>query len=270
MRIAGIVFVLLFTTNVISGCNNLKFESRWRDRDIFIDGLHDEWENVLMFSEEKRATVGFMNDDKYLYLCLMAADEHVLKQSLVSGFTVWFDGMGNREEKFGIRYPVGRQFPKSNMVRKERSRSVHNRISEMLEDQSELAIVRFDEEEKLNLSKADEYGISLKIDHYLGRFIYELRIPICLSDINQYAVVPKDNGTVKIGFELGKMEIRDSERRPPGDGRGLPGGKKPGGGAGRRGPRGGNRPDRPEEFEIRIKVKLAKKPISDLQENPGE
>ena len=254
--IANIVIAIIPAVIMFSSCNNLKLESKWRDRDISIDGLHTEWENALMFSEEKRATVGFINDDKHLYLCLMAADQHVLMQSLAAGFTVWFDEMGNKREKFGIRFPIGMKDFKPDMSRRDRGRQDQNRMSEMLQNQTELEIIQSEKIKKISLSQLDEYGISLKTGRHLGRFVYELKIPLRCSDTVQYAIVPEDDGTIKVGFELGKMELPDMERRPPGDGREFPGGMRPGG-RGMRGPRGGNRPERPEEFKFWISVKLA-------------
>lgn len=257
-RIAKIVIVMALAAIIFSSCNNLKFESKWRDRDISIDGFHTEWENALRFSEDKRATVGFINDDEYLYLCLIAADQHVIMQSLAAGFMVWFDGMENKKEKFGIRFPIGVTISTPDMSRRARNRQDQNRMSEMLHNQSELEIILSDKTKRISLSELDEYGISLKIGQHLGRFVYELKMPLYGSDTNQYAIEAKADGTVKIGFELGKMEMSERDKRSPGGG-GFPGKMRPGGrgGGGRRSPGGGNRPERPEEFKFWISVKLA-------------
>lgn len=254
--------IIILAAIMFLSCGSTKIESRWRDRDIAIDGNLDEWENALFFSEEKRATVGLINDNKNLYLCLMVADQQVLMQSLAAGFTVWFDGMGHEKEKFGIRFPAGMRESRPERPRTDRDGRDRNRQSELLQNQSELELIQADDTEHISLSELDNYGISLKIGQHLDRFIYELKIPLRDSDSDQYEIVPKSDGTVKVGFELGKMEMPDRERRPPGNGGEFPGGMRPGGGGGMRGPRGGNPPEQIEEFKFWLSVKLANNQIN--------
>ena len=261
-HIAKIGNIIILAAISLSSCNNIEIESRWRDRDIIIDGVHNEWENALLFSEKKRATVGFINDDEYLYLCLMAADQQVLTQSLAAGFTVWFDGMGRKKEKFGIRFPIGVKDFKPEMPPRDRGDQDRNRMGEMLQNQSNLELIRADETKNISLSELGDYGISLKIGQHLGRFLYELKLPLNDSDTDRYEIVRKDDGTVKVGFELGKMKMPERERRPPGHGGGFPGGMRPRGGGGMPGRRGENRPGQNEEFKFWIDVKLAEKPIN--------
>jgi hypothetical protein len=256
-HIARIEKLIILAAILFLSCNNIKIDGRWRDRDIIIDGVHNEWENVLLFSEKERATVGFINDDEYLYLCLMAADQQVLMQSLVAGFTVWFDGMGHNKEKFGIGFPVGMRDFKPGTPSRNRGDRDRNRLGEMLQDQSELELIRGDGTERINLSELDDYGISLKINQHLGRFLYELKIPLNDSNTGRYGIVPKDDGTVKVGFELGEMKMPERDRRPPGNGAGFPGRMSPGGEGGMPGPRRENRPGQNEEFKFWISLKLA-------------
>jgi hypothetical protein len=259
VRKTAIIILFSAGTLLLSGCNDLKIASRWKDRDITIDGKHNEWENALLYSEDKGVTVGFINDEKNLYMCLMAADQQVLMQSLAAGFTVWFDGMGNKKEKFGIRYPVGMRESRPGLQPKERGPQNRIRRPEMMDNQSQLEIIHNDSNEKLNISELDDYGISLKIGDYLGRFLYELEMPIQDSNSNEYAIMPKDDGTIKVGFELGKMERPEMDRRPPREGGGFPGGMKSGGGRGMPGRGNEQNRKRPEELKLEIKVKLAHK-----------
>lgn len=83
-------------------------------------------------------------------------------------------------------------------------------------------------------------GLSVQQSH----LIYELQVPLTAA---------KDNKTIGIGFETGKLE------RPAGkgsSGRGGRGGGGRGGGSGKGGQHGGGRP---ESIEIWTKVHLAGK-----------
>lgn len=250
------VLILLFLSGMISlNCNNLELESRWRNSDISIDGNHAEWEGVLKYSEEKRATVGIMNDREYLYLCLLSADQQVLMQAMEAGFTVWFQGSGKKEEKLIIRFPLGEA-----MSHRERFRGGENRhddrLGEFLREQSEMVITQNDRKVKLGLLDLDDYGLEARIGQHMGRLVYEIRVPLHGSEKTPYAINLQPGKPLKVGFELGELKMPDRERRPRGDFRmgGGPGGMRGGGPPGR-----GRDFERPPEFKFEVSVKLADK-----------
>ena len=267
-NIAGLI-ILAALAILSAGCNGLKIDSRWRHVDVLIDGSHAEWENALMYSDDKGVTIGFMNDNDDLYACLMAADEHLLMQSLMAGFTVWFGDMGKDRDTFGIKFPIGSTLPREGMSDDMPERNRHRGLQELtrkaLENQNELEIIQGDQKTRLNFTELEDYGIDLKIGQYLGRLVYELKIPIDKADAREYAVVPRKNGTFKVGFEVGKMERREEGRHPPRDGEEFSGGMPPPGGGrgGRRGPHRDNSGDRENGLKFQIQVRLANEPASD-------
>jgi len=249
-----ISFYLLLAASL--SCNGLKFQSKWLDRDIAVDGSYDEWEGALLYSEDKGATVGFLNDDDYLYLCLFSADQQVLMRAMAAGFTVWFEASGKKDERLIIKYPIG-----GTMSRREGFQGGEmeraDRIAQSMEEQSELVITQGDRREKLESVDLDDYGLEAKIGRHLGRMVYEIRVPLHGSENRPYAINPRQGKSIKVGFELGEMKMPDRDRRPRGDfrmdGGGRPGGMRPGG------PPGGRRPEHSPEFKFEIKVKLAEK-----------
>ena len=112
MNISGkpwfkLIVALLPLAYFISGCNDIKVNSQWCDREISIDGMSFDWENVLMNFEDKKVNLGILNDDDYLYICLVPLDETIIHQAMMMGFTVWLTSESDKDLKLGIRYPVG-------------------------------------------------------------------------------------------------------------------------------------------------------------------
>lgn len=250
-----ISFSLLMATSL--SCNGLKFQSRWLDRDITVDGSFDDWEGALLYSEDKAATVGFLNDDEYLYLCLFSADQQVLMRAVAAGFTVWFEGSGKKDERLTVKYPIGGTMP-----RRERFQPGENeradRIAQSIPEQSELVITKDDRRKKLESADLDDYGLEAKIGRHMERMVYEIRVPLHSSENRPFAINPRQGKPIKVGFELGEMKMPDRKRPPRGDFR-MDGGGRPGG-MGPGGPPGGRRPEQSPEFKFEIKVKLAGEP----------
>jgi hypothetical protein len=262
--IALIMAVLL--SSFPSNCSNLRLQSQWRDRDIIIDGNYDEWEGTLLFSEDKGATLGFINDEDNLYLCLMSADQSVLMRAISSGFIVWFDGSGKKNEKTGLRFPVGGKIFSSVEPDRKPGFDSQDRIKELLEQQFDLFIITGEKPQLIKLAELNKLGIALRLGQHLGRLVYELQIPLSKSDTHPYAVNAVSDRPVKIKFELGEMERPErpgGEMRPMGVG--FPGEMEPGkpeeGGKGFSG--GGRHFERPAEFDFMVSVELAKRPAAE-------
>lgn len=250
------LILLYLSVTIILGCNDLEFRSRWRDRDITIDGNHAEWEGALKFSEEERATVGIVNDNEYLYLCLLSADQEVLMRSMAAGFTIWFEGSGKKKERLIINFPLGGAMPRKERFRGgERNRP--DREGQLLQELSELLISQADRKAKLGVLELDDYGLEAKIGQHLGRMVYEIRIPLHGSEKTPYAINPRPGKPLKVGFELGELKMPDRERRPRGEFRMDGGG--PGGMRGSGPPGGGRDFERPPEFKFEISVMLAER-----------
>jgi hypothetical protein len=180
-------------------------------------------------------------------------------QAMGAGFTVWFEGSGKRDERLTIRFPLGSASFSRQDFRRDREKDNPNRIGEFLREQSEMVITQDDRKAKLGLLDLDGYGLEAKIGQHLGRMVYEIRVPLHGSEKIPHAINARAGKPVKVGFELGKLEMPEMERRA--GGRMGKGSMRPGG-MGRRRPRGGESPERPPEFKFEISVKLAKKAVT--------
>jgi hypothetical protein len=97
-----LIFVLIF------GCSGaIEVQSTAQKPGLKIDGFDADWKTVPTYLKDEQVSFRISNDDKFLYLCLIAHDREKALQIFSLGLTVWFDRTGKNNEVFGIRYPIG-------------------------------------------------------------------------------------------------------------------------------------------------------------------
>lgn len=69
----GMTFTFLAGTAVQAAPKTLKCQ--WRDREVTIDGVADEWEGARTYLKKEKIDVGVLNDDEFLYLSFVTEDE---------------------------------------------------------------------------------------------------------------------------------------------------------------------------------------------------
>lgn len=105
--VGGVMAALLLIA--VSGCGGEKIESRRLDREVAIDGTTADWDGALRNLDERPVSIGVMNDDESLYLCIVTDDEALVRQVVMQGLTTAFVPEGTKEDDaFRIRFPVGR------------------------------------------------------------------------------------------------------------------------------------------------------------------
>ncbi|MBT4485259.1 MAG: hypothetical protein HOC71_16455, partial [Candidatus Latescibacteria bacterium] len=140
-------FIAVFLAFVFVGCGMHEIESKWRDREVAIDGIDEgpEWENARYYFGDKKITIGLLNDESNLYIRLSSRDRNMQKQLLALGLTTWFDVKGGKKKTLGIHFPIGGQAGGIEMMRnmKERSRNEDpDQLQKMLEkSQKEIEII---------------------------------------------------------------------------------------------------------------------------------
>ncbi|MCP4583586.1 MAG: hypothetical protein GY839_18410 [candidate division Zixibacteria bacterium] len=246
-----------------AGCKDIKIESGWRDREIAVDGMQFDWENTFVNIEQERLNLGVLNDDQYLYLCLVPLDESTIKQSMMTGFTVWVDSKSNNDAKFGIRYPIGVKdagFPMMDRDRKRRQDpEEHRQIME--ESLREIQIILPVVSDTVVLPVENIFGVEVRVGTRNERMVYELKIPLSRTESHPYALGVGAGDEVKLKFETGKFR-RPAMNRPSGRDGVQPGGGMGGRGGGRGGgkgtrPGGRGRLEMPQPLNLDLKIKLA-------------
>ncbi len=271
---------------LLAGCGMWELSSTWRDRVITIDGRDEgaEWENACYFFDEKKITIGVMNDENDLYLRLSTRDRMLQRQFVVRGLIVWFDQKESKKRTFGITIP-----PRMRGMEMEMTRSGGTREREENPDQfplllesglKEIEIIGPGKNERLTLSCIDvrEWGLDIMLDCVNNNLVYEVKIPLARSELHPYGITTEETDIIGIGIEMGKMDSEKMMSRR--NGRGDPGGRSGGGpggrnggdlggmggrggsggmGGGRRpGGMGGQRPGMMQQLELWMKVQLAR------------
>ena len=258
---AALALFLVFT---LAGCSSYKtfqIESRPPEHQVLIDGKADDWAGRLFVVEGQKVSLGFLNDQECLYICLRTDDGGMQRQLLRLGLTVWFDPGGGRKKALGIKYPVGLSSREQRMWRGEEPEET-GAPTEFGGNLTDVEIYRPGSSEPESLDIAEVEGIEIKAATAGKSFVYELKVPLAQSGRDFIGVGAPAGATVGVGFETGKFDLNNLPRRPSGTIGGT-GGKPPVGGYG--GPGGvmqpgrlrPNEPEIPEDLKIWAAVQLS-------------
>src|SRR3954469_13675135 len=103
-----LVIILIASAAGVFAAKRQRIDSRWRDRDVVIDGDNGEWAGPLRPVEENHPVLTeVVNDGQFLYLVLSTNDATARRQIMRQGLTVWFDPAGGDRKHFGVKFPVG-------------------------------------------------------------------------------------------------------------------------------------------------------------------
>ncbi|MFC1650053.1 hypothetical protein ACFL2X_00635 [Candidatus Latescibacterota bacterium] len=294
LSVFSIVSVIMFASLFLSGCNMQEVESTWCDRTVIINGKDEdiEWENAKYFFEDKKITLGLLNDEDYLYVRISSRDRAMQRNFMATGFTLWFDPLCKRDKSFGIQFPIGirstLQTVGGEMAPGQNADP--EQLQKILDDSlKELEIIGPENKEirKMFVSRIGEVGINLKMDVSKGNMVYELKIPLLRNESNPFGIGTEKTETISIGMIGGNInaeQMRNRIRRDSGDGMvgrgGSMGGvengvgKRDGMDMGQRGLPGGARGGRvgmpgsgqtSDSIEMWIKIHLAQKGLSPIQ-----
>jgi hypothetical protein len=242
--LSSVLFLFLI---MLAGCGQEKLElnSDWRNRQIIVDGKSDDWVGAMYYFEDENISLGLLNDENFLYACLIAEDQSIRTQVMRQGLTLWFDPNGGKKKTFGIKFPLGMQargrlgrpgFP----TRMESDERGQEQFQERFEEaMTELEILGPGKDESKRMSVEEAKGINIIVRPLSGMLVYELKVPLRQSEEHPYAVGAKPGDTIGIGFLSPKQQAGRQGGRMgggwPGGGRGgfggMPGGRgMPGGG----------------------------------------
>ncbi|MCK4271778.1 hypothetical protein KAX22_03950, partial [bacterium] len=263
--------VLLSVTSLV-GCNGLKLNSNWPDREVVIDGMDGEWSGSMYYIDKKKVAVGLLNDEEYMYLCLATVDFRQVQQIIRSGLTVWFDPQGGKKESFGVNFPLGMQFSPENMDRESMPQPMSRegaadpeKLWQMFEQSAkEMIIIGPGKEERRRMPVAASREIKVRMGYFEGKLVYELRVPLVQDEKYPQAIGMDVSEPIGVGFETAELDREPMREKMsggmPSGGRGMRGGGGKGGGGrsgGGRGGRGSRGGEAPRRLELWTKVELA-------------
>ncbi len=252
-----------------AGFSSFKLESRPLVQPIVIDGRSDDWRGNMYINAQGQYSLGFINDSKDLYVCLIVTDPYKRARILRGGLILWLDPKGGETKRLGINFPMASQTA-------EAGRLPEARPGEPLpvppEDEGEalpaetwtdFGIITPNSQMPLVLKPEAGQELEMKASAPIGLLVCEFKIPLQRSEKSPWAVGGQPGQTVSVGFETAKPPSPKMDRGRGGYGGYGGRGGYPGGYGGRPGvgdemSRGAYGPgvQIPEELRVWAQVKL--------------
>ncbi len=212
--LGALVFVLL-----AASCKKNEIASAWPDVNIVIDGDSSEWQEHLVYNEDKNVSFGVLNDDEALYICLVTTDINLKKQIVGNGLILWLDGEGGKHKTFGIKYPIGliekglppREFMRS--MREPDGRFNDEKMA-LYFDQTftglQVLAKKGKESNFYTLNEAKGKGLEVKASIKNGMMTFEVKAPFSfdagIASLSLAAAAPLGVGLETPIPDLGKMQ----------------------------------------------------------------
>ncbi len=265
------VSLLLVALSLI-GCNQLKLDSNWNDDAMAIDGDLGEWTEGLQVPPETELAIAVRNDSDHLYLALRTHDQDLIRQVVMTGFTLWLDPDGGKNKVLGISCPQSVRHTHPQLQAQLRNQDPAMQL-DLLKQQllAQTEVLLTDEDDRvtrLNPQNTEGIQVAISLDNWILQ--YELRVPLTEDWHNRLELAAEPGATIGIGLTTPKP---DRPQRPGGmSGGGRSGGRhgsSPGGAGGGKGggmrgggPGGGGRPEMgtqqaPDPLKLWFKVVLA-------------
>lgn len=255
-------FILFLLAILFVTCGKIQLNSIWRDREVTIDGKHDDWLNALMYFEDENVSLGLQNDESFMYICMIVEDPMIRNQIMRQGFTLWFEPAGAKKRNFGIKFPLGMSEEEMQMrgmqegdvpMKPRRGEQDPERFMQaQMRQMNELEILGPGKDESVRMPINEAKGINVTVKLSSGTLVYELKVPLSQDEQNPYAVGAKAGSSIGIILETPKINRSDMRRGMAG---GMPGGGGRGGMGGM--PGGGMRFKMPGPLKIKAIVQLA-------------
>jgi len=238
MKFKKIVFILtIFYISIFFNCSTYNISSKWKNKDIKIDGNDIEWNDMMR--KCGILYVGSYNDDEYLYMCLSSNN-----QSLASALTdmtenqkfiIRFYTLENKSIIFGLRFSKNKKmtgYDNNNNFKM----FDHDPDTDKKNEINQLHI----KEEKFNnqetsggdfkidimignsvigdISEIKDVETVINIDDKIKRVVCELKAPLKTSDKIKYAInfLPFKK-IKKIGYSIEiteKIVMNDRDQKP--------------------------------------------------------
>jgi hypothetical protein len=221
------------------GCSSSHLlESRWSEGRTAIDGIGAGWRDSLVTLDDKKTSIGLINDNDYLYVSLVTTNRDLERQIVRRGLTFWFDRDGGEKKQFGVRFPLGIEpFGRfRNSRREEHGGQTRQHGDSIFVPVNHLEVLGEGTGQQHRLTFAEATGIDARFHTTADTLTYTLKVPISTSGYFPYTIGARP-GTI-VGVTLETAAGAGLERPPDESGEG---GRGEGGfgGGGKYGGRGG-------------------------------
>ena len=242
---------------VAVAAETLRIESAWSTEAPAVDGKLTEWSSPLVTLGSVPLSLGVRNDGQFLYVALASSDQATRMMLGAAGFTVWMDPSGKSKRSFGITVPP---IMTGGPGMRGRGPSGEPPAQPGQEDQKaptqagpggpsgpaigtitsiEVQGASKDDKRRFELAYARTIGLDVAARMAEGVLVYELRVPLPVSEAQPYGVRSAPGATIGLGIETGQLPTPGGRGEEGGRGRGGMGGGSGGGMGGGMGGAGG-------------------------------
>lgn len=221
--------IVILTT---SCSKKLVVNSSYQSTPLIIDGKSSDWLDTLAFDKDSKVHYRVSNDEEYLYFLLSTGQPDIIRKISITGFTLWIDPEGKKEQRYGINYPMermagNRQHPGD---RTNLNRPVPAEIKKILGTNDLIKLIGFDKKGEIVVTGiVNAKGINVQLTFSkLPQLFYEAKIPLELIVESPESYLQDTTKILSLGFETG-MKIMQQDRGRP---NGMPSGRsgrRPGG-----------------------------------------
>lgn len=246
---------------MMTAAETLRLESAWSAEAPAIDGQLADWSNPLVSLGQVPLSFGVRNDGAFLYVALAASDPSTRRMLGAAGFTLWWDPAGKEKKSYGVTIPAtmaggpgmrGRgqssgppdQYGQPPDSQGAPPQGQGGPPAEGREGQDggrqggpavkpvghiEVVGPGKDDRRRLEIEFARTVGIDVVTRMSEGVLIYEIKVPLSVSESQPYGVRSAPGASVSLGIETGQLP-RPEGRGGMGGGHAGMGGGPPGGG----------------------------------------
>jgi hypothetical protein len=209
-----------------------------------IDGNADEWTATWQDDEKGKFKYNICSDDANLYIRVQMLDPIVQRKVAMYGFTVWLNPDGKKKPKLGLRYPTGIEgeehleeyrksgdsFNKENNLDKREEKQKEFKKS-LITGVEVLELIGLSDKPVTSSKSGITNGLLVAIDmDDKENYVYEATIPF-----KSFRLSKADISKLGVGFETGKMVVKQTKGQGNNAGGGMQPGGFGGGGYGNRG-----------------------------------
>jgi hypothetical protein len=228
-----------------AAAETLRLDSAWSPESPTVDGKLTEWSSPLVTLGQTKLSLGVRNDGQSIYVALASSDQSTKLMLGAAGFTVWIDPAGKEKKAFGITVPPAMKGPgmrgrgqgappEPDQEGREGGPGGPGGPAVAAITSIEVAGPSKDDRRRLELAYARTIGLDVAARVAEGVLVYELRLPLAVSESQPYGAKSSPGATIGLGVETSELPKPGGrgEEGGGGRGRGGMGGGPPGGGGG--------------------------------------
>jgi hypothetical protein len=260
MKLLLVLVVVVCAVALAVAAESLRIESVWSTEAPTVDGKLADWSSPLVTLGSTPLSLGVRNDGQFVYVALASSDQATRMMLGAAGFTVWMDPSGKNKKSFGITVPptiaggrgmrgrgpgggpppdqLGAPAQPGQEGQKEPGQGVPGgpggpaigAITSI-----EVLSASKDDKRRFELAYARTIGLDVAARMAEGVLVYELRVPLAVTEAQPYGVKSSPGATIGLGIETSQPPEPTGGRFGGAGAKTGTGGDPTGGGGGGRG-----------------------------------